>query len=298
MTTPCKSIYKKHFTPMTTSTSTEHPAEEAPTPAISEAEEGGNARRRGRAKKKVNKWGPVPMTQAHNMFTHFPNCKDCAICNQTKVQRAQCRQSSGHADGLPEPVLFGDSLIADHAIINEDDMSRSQDRAALVVQDRATRWIQAYPAPSKNAEQTGMALQRFMGPGNKPKYIYTDGSHEFEKAAKELGWLHDESSPYRPETNGVAERGVRRVKEGTAAILVQSGFDEHWWDQAMVCYCFLRNIIDLHTISVEKKENSDQASRKGSEDLAVRKDSEGKEVVTTSYKLRFREDFRGPVYPF
>jgi len=124
--------------------------------------------------------------------------------------------------------FFGDSLIADHAIINEDDMSRAQDRAALVVQDRATRWIQSYPARTKSAEQTGMALQRFMGPGNKPKYIYTDGCQEFEKAAKDLGWLHDESTPYRPETNGIAERAVRRVKEGTAATLVQSGFDEPW----------------------------------------------------------------------
>ena len=134
--------------------------------------------------------------------------------------RGQCRQSSGRADGLPEPVLFGDSLTADHAIINEDDMSRAQDRAALVVQDRATRWIQSYPARSKSAEQTGMALQRFMGPGNKPKYMYTDGSQEFENAAKDLGWLHDESIPYRPEANGVAEWDVRRVKEETAALFL------------------------------------------------------------------------------
>ena len=108
-----------------------------------------------------------------------------------------------------------------------------------------------------------MALQRFMGPGNKPKYIYTDCSQEFEKAAKELGWLHDESAPYRPETNGVAERAVRRVKEGTAATLVQSGFDEPWWDHAMVCFCFLRNVVDLHTISANK--NLGSASRKGSD---------------------------------
>ena len=120
----------------------------------------------------MNKWGPIPTTQTHNIFTHFPKCKDCAICNQTKVQRAQCRQSSGQPDGLPEPVSFGDALTADHAIINEDDMPRSFDRAALIVLDRATRWIQAYPAPSKNAEQTSMALQRFMGPGNKPKFVW------------------------------------------------------------------------------------------------------------------------------
>jgi hypothetical protein len=126
-----------------------------------------------------------------------------------------------------------------------------------------------------------------MGPGSKPKYICTDGSQDFEKAAKDLGWLHDESNPYRPETNGVAERAVRRVKEGTAATLVQSGFDESWWDEAMVCFCFLRNVVDLHTISANKK-NLGTASRKGSDD----------NTLSTSYKLRFNEDFRGPIYPF
>ena len=154
-----KGIYKKDAAKITPSTPIDVPAEgiseppvreEVPEPPTGEA----SVRRRRGAKKKENKWGPLPTTQVHNMFTHFPKCKDCPICNQTKVQRAQCRQSSGRADGLPEPVLFGDSLTADHAIINEDDMSRAQDRAALVVQDRATRWIQSYPARSKSAEQT------------------------------------------------------------------------------------------------------------------------------------------------
>ena len=74
---------------------------------------------RGRAKQKINKWGPIPKTTTHNIFTHFPKDKDCPICNQTKVQRAQCRQSSGQPDGLPEPKKFGQALTADHAIINE-----------------------------------------------------------------------------------------------------------------------------------------------------------------------------------
>ena len=60
-------------------------------------------------------------------------------------------------------------------------------------------------------------------PRAKAKYVYTDGSKEFEKAARDLQWLHDDSNPYRPETNGVAERAVRRAKEGTSATLVQSG---------------------------------------------------------------------------
>ena len=34
------------------------------------------------------------------------------------------------------------------------------------------------------------------------------------------------STPHRSETNGIAERAVRRIKEGTSAVLLQSGLDE------------------------------------------------------------------------
>ena len=32
-----------------------------------------------------------------------------------------------------------------------------------------------------------------------------------------------------PRTNGIAERAVRRVREGTSAVLRQSGLNERWW---------------------------------------------------------------------
>ena len=48
------------------------------------------------------------------------------------------------------------------------------------------------------------------------------------------------------ETNGIAaERADRRIKEGTSAVLMQSGLDEKWWADSMECYCNLRNIQDL-----------------------------------------------------
>lgn len=113
--------------------------------------------------------------------------------------------------------------------------------------------------------------------------MYTDGSHEFEKAWRDLGWIHHESTPYRPETNGVAERAVRRTKEGKAATLIRSGFDEQWWNMAIECCCFLWNIVVQQTIKVKS---------------ALREESSDKqEVIATLYKHRFKEDFRGPVYP-
>ena len=35
------------------------------------------------------------------------------------------------------------------------------------------------------------------------------------------------------------------MKEGTSAVLLQSGLDEKWWADSMECYCHLRNIQDL-----------------------------------------------------
>ena len=42
-----------------------------------------------------------------------------------------------------------------------------------------------------------------------------------------------------------AERAVRRVKEGTSAVLLQSGLNESWWADSMECYTYLRNVTDL-----------------------------------------------------
>ena len=68
-----------------------------------------------------------------------------------------------------------------------------------------------------------------MEPERKPKVIYTVNSLEFGKACEDLSWNHCSSTPHRSETNGIAERAVRRVKEGTSAVLSQSGLDENWW---------------------------------------------------------------------
>ena len=88
-------------------------------------------------------------------------------------------------------------------------------------------------------------MQKFLEPDRKPKVIYTDNSLEFGKACEDLSWNHCTSTPHRSETNGIAERAVRRVKEGTSAVLLQSGLNESWWADSMECYTYLRNVTDL-----------------------------------------------------
>ena len=58
------------------------------------------------------------------------------------------------------------------------------------------------------------------------------------------------------------------MKEGTSAVLLQSGLDEKWRVDSMECYGYLRNVQDL---------------------LA-----DGK----TPHERRFGEPFKGPVIPF
>ena len=86
---------------------------------------------------------------------------------------------------------------------------------------------------------------KFLEPTRKPKVIYTDNSLEFGKSCEELSWNHCTSTPHRSETNGNAERAVRRVKEWTSAVLLQPGLGNEWWADSLECFCYLRNIQDL-----------------------------------------------------
>ena len=72
--------------------------------------------------------------------------------------------------------------------------------------------------------------------------FYTQTIHwnVFGKACGDLQWNYCASTPHQPETNGIAERAVGRVTEGTS-----SGLDERWWVESMECCCYLRTVQDL-----------------------------------------------------
>ena len=155
---------------------------------------------------------------------------------------------------VPRAVIFGDLITADHKVLSDNCESRNNHRYAIVVQDLATQWIQAYPCKNKTSLETQRSLQKFLEPERKPKVIYTDNSLEFGKACEDLSWNHCTSTPHRSETNGIAERAVRRVKEGTSALLLQSGLNENWWADSMECYTCLRNVTEKDVLGNHLKD--------------------------------------------
>ena len=202
----------------------------------------------------------------HSVYTHFPKNRNCGICQRTKITRASCRRRIGGA--VPRADNFGDLITADHKVLRESCESRNNHRHAIVVQDLATQWIQSYPCKTKTSQETQKSLPKFCEPDRKPGVIYIDDSLEFGKACEDLSWNHCTSTPHRSETNAIAERAVHRVKEGTSAVLLQSGLDENWWADSMECYTNLGNVQDLL--------------------------SDGK----TPYERRFGQPFKGPIIPF
>ena len=192
----------------------------------------------------------------HSIFNHFLKDRNGDICLRTRITRAPCRRRNGEA--VLRAENFGDLITADHKVLSDNCESRNNHRYAIVVQDLATQWIQSYPCRTKTSQETHRSLQKFLEPDRNPKVIYTDNSLEFGKACEDLPWNHCTSTPHRSETNGIAERAVRRV----------SGLNESWWADSMEWYTYLRNVTDVL--------------------------SDGK----TPYERRFGQPFTGPSIPF
>ena len=185
----------------------------------------------------------------------------------TKTTRAPCRRRIGGA--VPRAENFGDLITADHKVLSEN-------RESLETITDMQAWCRTWPlngssrirAKQKLHWKPREACKSSWSQTRKPKVIYTANSLEFGKSFEDLSWNHCTSTPHKSETNEIAERAVRRVKEGTSVVLLQSGLNESWWADSMECYTYLRNVTDLL--------------------------SDGK----TPYERRFGQPVEGPIIPF
>ena len=133
----------------------------------------------------------------------------CDVCKRIKITRFLYRKRSGNQVRRAEKL--GDLITTDHKVLSEACESRNNHPYAVVVQDLATQRIQSYPCKTKTSHETEKSLRKLLEPSKKPKVINTANSLEFGKACEEFSRNHVTSTPHRSETNGIAERAVRRV---------------------------------------------------------------------------------------
>ena len=101
--------------------------------------------------------------------------------------------------------------------------------------------------------------KKILEPSHRPK----DNSMELGRACEVVSWNHRTSTPHRSETNGIAERAVRRVKKSTSAVLLKSGWDERWLSDFVECYCYLLKMskTSWHTGKLHMKNDLENHSK-------------------------------------
>jgi len=145
--------------------------------------------------------------------------------------------------------------------------SRGKEHAVLIVQDRFSKVLQAYPTISREASQLASNLKHFVGlKSNSYTIVHSDAAGEILKAVMENNWLPESSVPSRFPHNSVLEREMRTFQEIARSLFLQAGFAARpqLWPQA--------------------------CSYVATAMSAFLKDGEGK----TRWELAFRKEFLGP----
>jgi hypothetical protein len=190
-----------------------------------------------------------------HFIDHMPKLPHCPICIEAKMQKkGRYKTKEEDKDPCKEPHSFGDNVTMDNAnILNPKQASRHKDKTLCVMLDRWAGWYGAYPAPDRTTETIVQNVQHFAGRRQKVDYMYFDNAREYIDAATQMGISYGTRDANRPQSNGVAERAVRTILEGTRSILFQSGLQHCYWAEAAECFAFSKNI---HSLVRNTKETS------------------------------------------
>ena len=129
---------------------------------------------------------------------------------------SQDSKSEHPVEALPRAEKFGDLITTEHKVLNERCESRDNHGHwyAVVVHDLATQWMQSYQCRTKSAHETENFIKILRAVALTESCIHRQldgilGEHVmFYHGITTLQHL-------------IAERAVRRVKEGTSAVLLQ-----------------------------------------------------------------------------
>jgi hypothetical protein len=150
-----------------------------------------------------------------HLMTHMPMNKWCDACQRTKAQHVPARNPGGSRIFETPPTKFGERVTLDYLVtLDNKDKEIDDGRNAAVIYDVGTKWHHCHPTCVRDLCDAVEALNEFTGPNDYIHFMHSDCAPEIIKAAKDLGYCHDESMPGRPQANGIAEAACKRVLFG------------------------------------------------------------------------------------
>ena len=103
-------------------------------------------------------------TSIKHLMTHMPKNPFCESCQRAKCQAKASPNRKKKPSDLPTPIptKFGEQVTGDTIIHNSvEDRGVDGSRATIVLFDRGTKWIEAYPVGDKSAYEAENAMLDF-----------------------------------------------------------------------------------------------------------------------------------------
>ena len=187
-------------------------------------------------------------TIAH-LLTHRYRNPYCQSCVRAKMKHFRTHRGAFKR----ELKKWGDLITFDFADLEWTNyMGIPDDRELLVIRDRFTGVIQAFPLKGKTTEEIVSSIKRFTG-NRKVALAFSDQAPQFVKACRELRITLDTSVPGRKVTNSLAERNIQFLVGATATCLLEAGLPACYWSFAVTCVSHLLNIEELDEGSAWQK---------------------------------------------
>jgi hypothetical protein len=136
-----------------------------------------------------------------------------------------------------------------------DDASRYCYVYLLKTKDKALNYFKTYKAEVEN--QLEKKIKRFRSDRGGEYF-----SNEFDSFCAEHGIIHERTSPYSPQSNGVAKRKNRTLTDLVNSMLETAGLSKAWWGAALLTSCHVLNRVPIK--SKEKTPYEEWIGRKPS----------------------------------
>ena len=179
----------------------------------------------------------------NHLRTHLPKNPNCDIWNGGTMRQRPARR---RVPVLPrDPLEWGDTLLADNLTVGGKNadlaLGVGKERYGPLLKDLGTAVNDFFASKKKSKASCVMAIREFGG-STRWQTLASDNAPELISAAREEYMTHATSTPWRPESNGLIEREIGIISDGTRAMLAQSSLGHPWWIYASRAFCHHTNV--------------------------------------------------------